>query len=301
MMKKVLKWIGIVLGVLIVLVIFFAGIMFFLGNLKLTKTYQVQSAAMVIPEDSEAIERGAYLYAASCAGCHGDDLGGKAILDDAAIGYLPAPNLTTGQGGIGGSYSDADFVRAIRHGVDSEGQGLLIMPARAYWHFSEEDLGAIIAFVKSVPPIDNDPGEKALSPLGKILLAAGAFGDAIAAEVLDHDALLPVAPERGPTAAYGEYMINTGDCAACHGADLAGGQSPEPGAPFSSNLTPGGILAIWMVEEFIQTMRTGVTPYGRQLDGNFMPYEDYGRLTNEDLTAMFLYLQTLPAIETPTK
>jgi mono/diheme cytochrome c family protein len=300
-MKKVLKWIGIFLGVLIGLVIIFAGIMFFRGNSILTKTYQVQPAAMVIPEDGKAIERGAYLYAASCAGCHGDDLGGKAILDDPVIGYLPAPNLTAGQGGIGGSYSDTDFVRAIRHGVDAEGQGLLIMPASAYWHFDAEDLGAIIAFVKSISPVDNDPGEKALSPLGKILLAAGAFGDAVAAEVLDHDAPLPVAPERGPTAAYGEYMVNTGDCAACHGADLAGGQSPEPGSPFSSNLTPGGILAIWTAADFIETIRTGVTPYGRQLDGNFMPYEDYGRLTDDDLTSMFLYLQTLPAIETPTK
>ena len=300
-MKKVFKWIGIVLGFLIVLVVVFAGVMFFIGNSKLTKIYQVQPATVVIPDNSEAIERGAYLYAASCAGCHGDDLGGKAILDDPAIGYLPAPNLTTGQSGVSLNFSDADFVGAIRHGVNPEGQGLLIMPAKAYWHFSEEDLGAIIAYVKSAKPVDNDPGKKALSPLGKIMLATGAFGDAIAAEVLDHDAPLPVAPERSPTAAYGEYMINTGDCAACHGADLAGSQSPEPGAPFSSNLTPGGVLAIWTAADFIETIRTGITPYGRQLNGNFMPYEDYGRLTDEDLTAMFLYLQTLPAQDTPSK
>jgi len=296
-MKKVFKWIGIILGVLIGLVIVFAGIMFFRGNSKLTKTYQVQPAAMVIPEDEEAIERGAYLYAASCAGCHGDDLGGKAILDDPVIGYLPAPNLTAGQGGIGGSYSDTDFVRAIRHGVAIDGQGLMIMPSKAYWHFSGNDLSAIIAYVKTAPPVDNDLGEKSFSAVAKIMLAAGAFGDAIAAEVLDHDTPLPVAPERGLTATYGEYMVNISDCAACHSANLAGGQSPEPGAPFSSNLTPGGILAIWSAEDFIETIRTGVTPYGRQLDGNFMPYEGYARLTDEDLIAMFLYLQTLPAID----
>jgi len=296
-MKKVFKWIGIILGILIGLVIVFAGVMFFRGNSQLTKTYQVQPAAIVIPEDSEAIDRGAYLYAASCAGCHGDDLGGKAILDDPVIGYLPAPNLTAGQGGVGSHYSDMDFVRAVRHGVTPDGRGLMIMPAKAYWHFSADDLGAIIAFVKSALPVDNDPGEKALAPFGKILLAAGAFGDAIAAEILDHNAPLPVAPERGPTTTYGEYMIKTGDCATCHGADLAGAQSPEPGSPFSSNLTPGGVLTIWSAEDFIETMHTGVTPYGRQLDGNFMPYEDYGRLTDDDLTAMFLYLQTLPAID----
>jgi mono/diheme cytochrome c family protein len=300
-MRKVLKWIGIFLGVLIVLVIVFAGVMLFMGNSKLTKTYQVQPAAIVIPEDELSIERGAYLYAASCAGCHGDDLGGKAILEDPAIGYLPATNLTAGRGGIGGSYSDTDFVRAIRNGINTEGKGLLIMPAKAYRYFSAEDLGAIIAYIKTTPPVDNDPGEKSLSPLGKIMLAAGAFGDAIAADVVDHNAPLPVAPERGATAAYGEYMVNTGDCANCHGADLAGAQSPEPGSPFSSNLTPGGVLAIWSAEDFIETIRTGVTPYGHQLDPNFMPYEDYGRLNDEDLIAMFLYLQSLPAKETPSK
>jgi mono/diheme cytochrome c family protein len=300
-MKKVLKWIGIFLGVLIVLVIVFAGVMVFMGNSKLTKTYQVQPAAIVIPEDELSIERGAYLYAASCAGCHGDDLGGKAILEDPAIGYLPATNLTAGRGGIGGSYSDTDFVRAIRNGINAKGKGLLIMPAKAYRYFSAEDLGAIIAYIKTTPPVDNEPGEKSLSPLGKIMLAAGAFGDAIAADVVDHNTPLPVAPERGATAAYGEYMVNTGDCANCHGADLAGAQSPEPGSPFSSNLTPGGVLAIWSTEDFIETIRTGVTPYGHQLDPNFMPYEDYGRLNDEDLIAMFLYLQSLPAKETPSK
>lgn len=298
-MKKVLKWIGIILGILLVFVIIFAGTMIFVGSSKLIKTYDVEPVNVTIPDDADSIERGAYLYDASCAGCHGDDLGGKAILDDPAIGYLPAPNLTTGPGGIGESYNDTDFVRAIRHGVSSDGEGLLIMPSKAYWYFSEDDLGAIVAYVKSVPAVNNDAGAKSLAPIGKIMLAVGAFGEAISADILDHNAPLQVAPERGATAAYGEYMTNTGDCSNCHGADLGGAQSPEPGAPFSSNLTPGDVLAIWTAADFIETMRIGITPYGRQLDRNFMPYEDYARLTDEDLTAMFLYLQSLPAQETP--
>jgi mono/diheme cytochrome c family protein len=300
-MKKVFKWIGIILGVLILLVLIIAGSLFVKGSSQISKTYQVQAVSITIPDDEASIEHGAYLYAVSCAGCHGDDLSGKIVLDDPAIGILPAPNLTVGQGGIGSHYSDTDFARAIRHGVDAQGQGLLIMPSKAYWHFSEEDLGAIIAYLKTAPPVDNDPGLKSLSPLGKIMLAAGAFGEAIAAEVLYHDAPLAAAPERDTTAAYGEYLVNTGDCRNCHGPDLAGMQSPEPGSPYSPNLTPTGVLAIWTVDDFMETMHTGVTPYGRQLDPNFMPYEYYSRMIDQDLTAIFKYLQSLPATETTSQ
>jgi mono/diheme cytochrome c family protein len=300
-MKKVFKWIGIILGVLVLLVLVIAGSLFIKGSSQLSKTYQVQPVAITIPDDGSSIARGAYIYQVSCAGCHGDDLGGKVILDDPAIGYLPAPNLTAGQGGIGSYYSDTDFARAIRHGVDAEGQGLLIMPSKAYWHFSEEDLSAIIAYVKTAPPVDNDLGRKSTSPLAKIMLAVGAFGEAFAAEVLDHDAPLAAAPERGVTAVYGEYLVNTGDCRNCHGPELAGAQSPEPGAPYSPNLTPASVLAIWTADDFIETMHTGVTPYGRQLDPNFMPYEYYSRMNDQDLTAIFSYLQSLPTIETSPK
>lgn len=300
-MKKVFKWVGIIFGVLVMLVLVIAGSLFIKGTNQLSKTYQVEPVAIAIQDDEGSIERGAYLYQVSCAGCHGDDLSGKVILDDPAIGYLPAPNLTAGQGGVGSNYSDTDYARAIRHGVDSEGQGLLIMPSKAYWHFSEEDLSAIIAYVKTAQPVDNDLGQKSQSPLGKIMLAAGAFGEAFAADVLDHNAPLADAPERGATAAYGEYLVNTADCRNCHGPDLAGMQSPEPGSPYSPNLTPAGVLTIWTADDFIETMHTGVTPYGRQLDPNFMPYEYYGRMDNQDLTAIFLYLQSLPAIESTSK
>ncbi|MBC8504661.1 MAG: c-type cytochrome [Anaerolineales bacterium] len=300
-MRKILKWIGIGLGVLVGLVVIFVGVMFTIGTSRLNKTYAVQPAAISIPEDAAALERGAYLYAASCAGCHGDDLAGTVIFDDPAIGYTPAGNLTSGKGGVGISYSDVDFVRAIRHGIAADGRPLMIMPSKGYWYFSDGDLGAIIAYLKSAPPVENELGVNAAKPMGKILIALGLFGDVLSAEVIDHQAPRPSAPARGVTTEYGEYLVNTGDCSTCHGPDLAGQQSPEPGSPFSSNLTPGGVLAIWTAEEFIETMRTGTTPYGRQLDPAFMPWKSIANMTDDDLTAMFMYLQSLPALETPSK
>jgi mono/diheme cytochrome c family protein len=300
-MRKVLKWIGIVIGGLVVLIILFVGAMFATGTARLNKTYTVQPATVNIPDDAEAIERGAYLYSFTCAGCHGKDGSGKVVLEDPALGYIPGANLTGGDGGVGSVYSEADWVRAIRHGVDPDGKPLMIMPAKAYLHFSETDLGAIIAYVNNLPTVDNDLGEKNLKPPGRILLALGAFGDILSAEVIDHNAAMPSSPAQGPTVEYGEYLVNTGDCATCHGPDLGGLQGPEPGAPFSSNLTPGGAMAIWSTEDFIETMRSGTTPYGRQLDPDFMPWQSIAKMTDDDISAMFLYLQSLPAVETTAK
>jgi mono/diheme cytochrome c family protein len=300
-MKKFAKWIGIMLaGLLGIIIIAVVGLSIS-ANSRLNKVYDVEPETIPISGDQSTIERGKYVYAFSCAGCHGDDLSGTRFFENSAIGYFPAPNLTGGQGGIGGTYSDTDFMRAIRHGIGAEGNPLLVMPSKAYWYFSDEDLGAVIAFIKSADPVDHVLEEKQLKLLGKVLISVGAFGEIFAAEVLDHEALPPPAPERGVTVEYGEYLAYTGDCHACHGADLAGGQSAEPGAPFSPNLTPSGVLSIWTADEFIETMQTGVTPYGRKLDGNFMPYKAFARMTDDDLTAMFMYLQSLPAKETTSK
>ena len=145
-MRKALKWIGIVLGVLVGLIFIFVVFMFSMGTSRLNKSYSVEPAPVSIPEDAAAIERGEYLYATSCSGCHGEDLEGKAVLDDPVLGYFPASNLTNGQGGIG-NYTETDLVRAIRHGVGADGKPLMIMPAKAYWYFSDQDLGAILALI----------------------------------------------------------------------------------------------------------------------------------------------------------
>lgn len=298
-MKKVLKWIGIGLATIVGLLIVAAGVMIASGTARLNKTYDVQPAAIAIPDDEAAIARGNYLVSAGCTGCHAEDLGGTVFVDDPALGYFPASNLTGGPGGVGATFTDADFVRAIRHGLRPDGTPLFIMPSGAFYYFSDEDLGAIISYLKSVAPVDNDLGVKAPKPMGKILLAMGAFGDVLHAETIDHSGPRPSAPAPGVTADYGEYLVNTvGDCRSCHGDALSGGQPGEPGAPFAPNLTPGDHLAKWSADDFLTLMHTGVSPDGHEIDGAFMPWERIGRMTDDDLTAIFKYLEALPALET---
>jgi len=295
-MRKFFKWLAIVfggfIGILIILVIAFYAF----GTYRLNKNYNIEAAAINIPNDQTTIQRGAYIYFYSCEGCHGTNLAGKLFFEDPAIGSIPSSNLTSGFGGIGSTYSDDDYVRAIRHGIRADGKPLIIMPARSYWYFSDEDLGAVIAFLKNAPAVDNDPGTKKLKPLGRILLAVDAFGNAISAESIDHLANRPSVPIQSVSVEYGEYLVNTGDCRECHGAELNGAQGPEPDSPPSPNLTVSGTLGSWTAEDFIEAMRNGTTPEGGQLDPAYMPWEVYRNLNDDDLTAIYLYLTALQPI-----
>jgi cytochrome c553 len=301
-MKKVLKWIGIVLGSLAALLLVAAVVLFVLGSKRLNKTYDLQPEAIVIPTDEAAIARGRHLVEVLtlCDGCHGEQLDGDAFEDEPMIATFYAPNLTSGRGGLGATYSDADYVKAIRHGVNPEGRGLLIMHSDVYHNLSQQDLGAIIAYLKSVPPVDNELPEPKIEPLGKILVALGVFDSEalplIPAEQIDQDAPFAEVPPQGVTAEYGGYLMSITLCHMCHGPELAGGAPPEPGMPPGPNITPGGELGGWTEADFIQTMRTGFSPHGHKLDPDFMPWDVYANMTDEELKSLWLYLQSLPAI-----
>ena len=160
---------------------------------------------------------------------------------------------------------------------------------------SDEDLGAVIAYLKTIPPVDHQTNGFEIKPLGYILMAAGMFGN-LPVEDADH-ANNVTAPEPGVTVEYGEYRLTISDCRGCHGEDLAGGPYPDPSIVYTvPNLTPGGELGFWTEEQFIQTLRTGVAPSGHVLNKEIMPLDEIKNLTDDELTAIWLYLQSLPAL-----
>jgi hypothetical protein len=97
---------------------------------------------------------------------------------------------------------------------------------------------------------------------------------------------------------YGAYLTRALGCTMCHGDNLAGGITPAfaaPGEiPKSPNLTPAGDIAAWSEADFIQTLRTGITPDGEELNDDHMPWKMYAKASDEDLMALWLYLQSLP-------
>lgn len=167
------------------------------------------------------------------------------------------------------------------------------MPADEFYYLNDADLGSIIAYLQTVPAVDRETRPRSLSPLARLLYAAGAFGNLLYAETIPHD-VRPSAPPAGVTTEYGEYLARAHGCAACHGETFAGQQPAEPGAPFAPNLTPGGELGAWSEAEFVTTVRTGATPSGRQLS-EAMPSPYLAQLTDAELSAIWLYLRSLPA------
>jgi mono/diheme cytochrome c family protein len=199
------------------------------------------------------------------------------------------------QGRVGAYYSDADWVRFMRHGVDRDGKPLVLVSSLSLNELGDEDIAALIAYMRSLAPVDNELPETRVNLLARLLLMLEP--SAVPALVLDHHAPPQSMPEPGVNAAYGEYLADLA-CAGCHQADFGGGSGPSTGR----NLTPGGDLADWTELDFRRAIRFGTRPNTwDMLDDNMMPFQRLGRMTDDEIQAIWLYLQSLPAVQsTPT-
>jgi mono/diheme cytochrome c family protein len=293
-MRTVFKWIGILLGSLIGLLVIGYVIMTLQVQQKLNTVYDVPAETVPVSTDPEVIARGQHVVAtiAFCDDCHGPNLSGQIMSDDIAVGRLVAPNLTAGQGGLGDELTDEDFVRAIRHGVDTDGTPLLIMPANLYYELTDADLGAVISYIKSLPPTDNVlPGTQP-GPVGNFFILTDPLS--LTAGLIDHDAPRPPDVQPGVTVEYGEYLAIS--CSTCHGENMQGGEFEGAGG----NLTMGGNLADWTEADFINTVRTQITPEGHQIDPEMAPvFDRIDQMSDDELKAIWLYLNSLPPVESP--
>lgn len=285
-----------ILGSLAVLLLVLAAGGFAVSSSKLGRTYTFDTHIPPIPTDSASIERGKHFARAisKCVECHGDNLAGRDLINAGPVGHVWAPNLTRGQGGVGGQLTDAQWVNAIRRGLKPDGTGLMIMPSEDYQYLTDEDLGQLIAYVKSMPAVDASWPKSRLGPLGRALYLAGKF-PASAAEAVDQTSRPPARLTPDTTVEYGRYVANVGGCTGCHGPGLSGG--PIPGMPPetkpAANLTPTGIGS-YSKAEFARILHDGRRPDGSQVD-SVMPYRLTSEMTDAEISAVYAYLRTVPA------
>jgi len=257
---------------------------------RMNRIVSLTPSPVAIPSDAEALARGKYLYdSRGCIDCHARDGAGRTLVDDGAL-VIRGPNLTAGKAGIASGYSDLDWVRAIRHGVGPQGKPLLIMPSEDYARLSDEDLGSMIAYIRSLPPVDGEPRELRLPLPVRFAYAVGIIKDA--SEKIDH-AYKP-APPQDDVIAQGEYVANM--CMGCHGLSFTGGKIPggPPDWPAAANLTPvaGGAMARYPdVASFSAMLRSGKRPDGTGIA--VMPFESLSELDDGEVAAMYAYFRSL--------
>ena len=294
-MGKWVKRAALALGVLLVLAAAAVAIGLQLAQRKMARQVAVNVLPVALPTEPAALERGKYLYASrGCTDCHGANGTGRVFVDNGKDLRIKGPNITTGAGGVVAAYQPTDWVRSIRHGVAPGGRPLMIMPSEDYNRLTDADLGALVAYVKTLAPATGTGAEVVLPLPARVLYGFGAIRDAAAK--IDH-ALPPAAPvAEGVTAQHGAYVANM--CLGCHGAQLTGGRIPggPPDWPAAANLTPvanSGMRAYAEPEAFIRMMKTGVRPDGSPIQ--VMPFGSLRELNDTDLRALHLYLRGLPA------
>lgn len=306
---KIMKWVGIVL---LGLILIFVALVFILFN----KTYDAPLPDIHASTDSSVIARGRYLAygPAHCAGCHTPYQevnkladGGQPLLKGGyefrlPIGTFYSPNITPDEETGIGKISDPLLARSLRHGVRHDGRAMI--PFMPFQNLSDMDLTALISFLRSQPPVQNKVPDHGYNFLGKAVYAfllkpEGPVGTP------------PVSVAQDSTVAYGKYLVySVANCRGCHtdrslttgayiGPDLAGGfkmdSQLEPGkALISPNLTPDpetGRIYHWTQQDFINRFRKG-----RQIDISEMPWESFQQLSENDLIAIYKFLQTVKPV-----
>lgn len=275
-------------------------------------------------DDPAVIERGAYLFnaVAHCSACHSPaseyttSTRGSVVVPKGGhewhmgpIGTLRSSNITPDEKTGVGAWSDGEIARAIRHGVRRDGTAALFM--MSVGPMSDEDLTALVSYMRTIPAVENSIAPHDVSLLGKVLFQGpmGFFAE-------PHDYPIPTFVREGEVSLErGRYLAEgPAFCAGCH-SDMKydgrfefdgplcsgnlGNPFPDETEPefafYAPNLTPDpetGHITAWTKEQYLQRFRTG-----RVYRGTPMPWESYSNLTDADLESIWLYLRALP----PTK
>ncbi len=292
-MKRVLKWMGILIVVALVAGGGFVGFAVLAFDRSMDKVYDIPLPSLTHSSDPVVIERGKHLAesVAGCAvgDCHGADLSAGKIIDVGPVGIFAAQNITPG-GRVAG-YSDGELARLLLHGVKKDGRGLRFMPVSDFNWLPDDDMIAIISYVRSVPAVQKPDGEPHIGVLGKVLDRLDKFPLDVARRV-DHQHRAN-APAPAPTAAYGSFVARL--CQGCHGEHLSGGPIPgaPPSIPIPKNITSHDSgIKLYTYADFNTLIDTGIKRDGKKIDP-FMPVEALSKMNETERQALWTFLRTV--------
>ena len=309
MIRRILIWL-----VVVILISLLGGAAYVASrqNLKFDAPYPDIAAS----SDSAVIARGHYVVRnlANCAQCHGDTTKWAANVAGIEVpltggftwnippGIFHARNITPDpETGIG-RFADREVGRALRYGVGRDGRALL--PFMEMQGLSDEDLVAVVSYLRSQPPVRNVVPPHDYNVLGAVVKAT------VLANPVGPKVTPPKVSPHGPTVENGRYLVESvALCWACHtqrdnatgelvGPRFGGATGlAEPSDPAHTwsppNITsdPTGRLGQLTEDQFVTRFRTG-----RLLPGSPMPWQGFSRLHEEDIRAIYKYLQTVPRV-----
>ena len=300
--KKILKWTGIILFFLV------SGI-FVTVMTRQNMKYDRPFPAIAASTDSSVIAKGKHIVfgGGHCASCHslsnsdsllalGEDVAlSGGFVFDLPFGKIYTKNLTSDKETGIGNYTDAELARSLRYGVHPDGS--MLYPFMPFNNLSDDDLTAVISYLRTQKPVRNPVPDHELNVLGKVLKAfvlkpVGPVGE------------VPKSVKEEATPEYGRYLATyVANCNGCHternstgsfvGVPFAGGAPMEDpaGTHIPPNLTPDSTSRIfgWSEENFINRFRLGAVQ-----KGSHMPWNSYKRMSDTELKAIYAFLRSLP-------
>jgi mono/diheme cytochrome c family protein len=315
--KKIFKILGMIVGIFLLLII--VGLVYF--NLAFPKAEAVPNIKVDIT--AERVARGEYLakHVTECLDCHSErdwtkyagpvlsgseGKGGELFNEETAgvPGDVYAKNITPA--GIG-NWTDGELIRAITTGVSKDGTALFpIMPYQNFNQLTKEDLYSIVAYIRTLKPIENRIPDRQLDfPMNLIV------------KTIPLTSYTPAHPQdKSDSVAYGEYLTTIASCGECHtqldkgepvkGMEFAGGMpfGLPAGTVRSANITPDDETGIgkWTKEQFIDHFKSFSSDSSHNISvgpkefNTIMPLTMLAGMTVEDLGAIYSYLKTLPPV-----
>jgi len=259
---------------------------------------------------ADPVARGEYIAGlAGCPVCH-TPLDASGVAPDRARAYAGglevtevfgtwrAPNITPDRETGIGAWSDAEITAAIREGKRRDGSMLkAVMPYTFYAGMSDDDVQALVAYLRSLPPVVNKT-ERLVPPLPDVPAPA-----------------LPRVDVKDDPVKHGQYLAGLMHCALCHtpvgpngpeldklfagGVPIAVPPAFGTGVLYSSNITSDVATGIgkWTEDDVIKAVRMTVRPDNRPILGPMMLYVPYwSRMTDADARAVAAYIKSVPAV-----
>lgn len=278
-MKRVLRWLGYALAFVLVLLLIFVAFVWVGSARVLGRTQEAATERLARPSVAQLADGERQARILGCVSCHGEGLRGRVMFEAPNVVRTWAPNLNE----LASRASDQQLARGIRQGIGHDGRRLYVMPSPMYSRLSDQEVAALIAWIRRLPRAGERKPAIEWGPIGRFLLATGKI-QPVSARIEEFRIRQPF--DTGAEHAAGRRLA-ANVCSECHGPDLAGGQpAPDINAPDLS------IVGAYDLAQFVRLMRTGRPPNGRDLGlMSEIARNDTSHLTDQELGQLYAYLR----------